>query len=173
VALAMRYHVLLGADPAGECAVDLINLPNGLVEARIDGQTIELDIVSVGAALNVRVGATVVDLTMYGAPPEVDVTARGYRSRARVESERMRLTGRLGNAAESHGEKVIKSPMPGRVVKVLVAQGETVRAGQGVVVLEAMKMENEVRARSGGTVAKVHVAPGAAVEGSAILVTFA
>ena len=63
--------------------------------------------------------------------------------------------------------------MPGRVVKVLVAEGEVVRAGQGLLVLEAMKMENEVRARSGGTVAKVHVTAGATVESSAVLVTLA
>ena len=63
--------------------------------------------------------------------------------------------------------------MPGRVVKVLVSKGDAVEAGQGLLVLEAMKMENEVKARAAGTVAEVHVAPGAAVEGSAKLVTLA
>jgi biotin carboxyl carrier protein len=61
--------------------------------------------------------------------------------------------------------------MPGRVVKVLVARGEAIEAGQGLVVLEAMKMENEVRARAAGTVAEVHVVPGATVDGQAKLVT--
>jgi biotin carboxyl carrier protein len=63
--------------------------------------------------------------------------------------------------------------MPGRVVKVLVAKGDVVEAGQGLLVLEAMKMENEVKARVSGTVADVHVVPGTAVEGSAKLVTLA
>jgi biotin carboxyl carrier protein len=57
------------------------------------------------------------------------------------------------------------------VVKVLVAEGEAVVAGQGLIVLEAMKMENEVRARAAGTVAKIHVAPGAAVEAGKPLLT--
>jgi biotin carboxyl carrier protein len=168
----VRYHVILGASPTSECAVDLFELPNGGLEARIDGRRVELDIVPVGNVLSVRVGAQMIDLAMHGTPPAVDVTVSGYRSRVRVESERVRAAGRLGNAADSHGEKVVRSPMPGRVVKVLVAKGDTVRAGQGLVVLEAMKMENEVRARAAGTVANVHVTTGAAVEGSAVLVTF-
>jgi biotin carboxyl carrier protein len=63
--------------------------------------------------------------------------------------------------------------MPGRVVKVLVAKGDAVEPGKGLVVLEAMKMENEVRAKIAGTVADVHVVAGATVEGNAKLVTLA
>ncbi|MFQ5526032.1 MAG: biotin/lipoyl-containing protein [Thermoanaerobaculia bacterium] len=55
--------------------------------------------------------------------------------------------------------------MPGRVVKVLAAEGETVEAGQGVLVLEAMKMENEIQAESAGVLSRVFVAEGEAVEG--------
>jgi biotin carboxyl carrier protein len=71
------------------------------------------------------------------------------------------------------GDRVVKSPMPGRVVKVLVAKGDAVEVGQGLLVLEAMKMENEVKAKVAGTVADVHVVAGAAVEGNAKLVTLA
>jgi biotin carboxyl carrier protein len=94
---------------------------------------------------------------------------------ARVESERDRSAeattrARPGTAAR---DPVVRSPMPGRVVRVLVAAGDVVGVGQGVAVLEAMKMENEVRSTSGGTVAEVHVAPGATVEANAALITFA
>jgi pyruvate carboxylase subunit B len=61
--------------------------------------------------------------------------------------------------------------MPGRIVRVLVAKGATVRPGQGLVVVEAMKMENEVRASAAGVVIEVHVTAGDAVEASAKLVT--
>jgi biotin carboxyl carrier protein len=88
-----------------------------------------------------------------------------------VESERMRAAERAKRGSPSGGEKLTKSPMPGRVVKVLVAKGDVVVAGQGLVVLEAMKMENEVRTRTAGKVAEVHVAAGATVEGNAKLVT--
>jgi biotin carboxyl carrier protein len=55
--------------------------------------------------------------------------------------------------------------MPGRVVAVLVAEGASVTPGQGLVVLEAMKMQNEIQAERPGTVKKIFVSPGQAVEG--------
>ena len=60
--------------------------------------------------------------------------------------------------------QTVKAYMPGRVVTLLAAEGEEVTAGQGVLVLEAMKMENEIRAEHGGTVTKIHVQPGQAVD---------
>ena len=64
----------------------------------------------------------------------------------------------------------IVAPMPGRVVKVLVAPGDAVQARQGLVVVEAMKMENELRAPRAGTVAEVRVREGAPVDANVVLV---
>jgi biotin carboxyl carrier protein len=64
----------------------------------------------------------------------------------------------------------IKTPMPGRVVRVLVAVGDRVTAGQGVAVVEAMKMENDLRTPRDGVVTEVLVSAGAAVDGGAVLV---
>jgi pyruvate carboxylase subunit B len=77
-------------------------------------------------------------------------------------------------AASSHGAgrggvQNVTAYMPGRVVKVLVAEGETVAAGQGLVVLEAMKMENEIQAEAPGVVKKVLVQAGQAVDGGDVL----
>jgi biotin carboxyl carrier protein len=63
----------------------------------------------------------------------------------------------------------IRAPMPGRVVRVLVGIGDRVSARQGVVVVEAMKMENELRSPRGGVVKEIAVTPGAAVESGALL----
>jgi pyruvate carboxylase subunit B len=60
--------------------------------------------------------------------------------------------------------------MPGKIVKVLVKPGDTVEVRQGVVIVEAMKMENELRATAAGTVRSVEVASGTAVEKGALLV---
>lgn len=60
--------------------------------------------------------------------------------------------------------QTVKAYMPGRVVTLLVHEGQEVATGQGILVLEAMKMENEIRAEHDGTVTKVHVQPGQAVE---------
>jgi len=72
--------------------------------------------------------------------------------------------------AESSGPIRVAAPMPGRVVKVLVAPGDTVTVRQGLVVVEAMKMENELRAPRAGTVAEVRVREGAPVEANVGLV---
>jgi pyruvate carboxylase subunit B len=81
-----------------------------------------------------------------------------------VRDARSLLLERYGmsNGAEVV-ERTIRAPMPGLVVRVLVEPGDAVEAGQGVVVLEAMKMENELRSPSAGTVGAVHARPGTAV----------
>ena len=73
-------------------------------------------------------------------------------------------------AAGGAGEAVLAAPIPGKVVAVKVAEGDEVRAGQPLVVLEAMKMENELAAEWDGVVKAVHVAPGDTVEQGAPLV---
>jgi biotin carboxyl carrier protein len=67
------------------------------------------------------------------------------------------------------GPQKIVSQMPGKVVRVLVAPGDVVGPGDGLVVVEAMKMENEIASEKGGTVTQVAVSPGDAVEGGALL----
>jgi biotin carboxyl carrier protein len=170
----MRYYVTV--DPGANAkptTVDLVDLPGGGLEVKVDDHPLEVDFARVGSQFSVRVDGKVVDLTTEGAPPDLGAVARGHRAFVRVESERMRSADRSKKAPSAGGDRVVKSPMPGRVVKVLVAKGDSVTVGQGLVVLEAMKMENEVRARAAGTVAEVHVASGAAVEGNAKLVTLA
>jgi biotin carboxyl carrier protein len=65
---------------------------------------------------------------------------------------------------DAAGVQAIRAPMPGTVLAVRVAEGDAVEAGQTLVTLEAMKMENAVTAPSNGTVARVHVAPGQQVQ---------
>jgi len=77
-------------------------------------------------------------------------------------------------AAQSHSQggkrrQRVDAYMPGRVVAVLVEEGAEVTTGQGIVVLEAMKMENEIRAEHDGKVSKIHVQPGTAVDTGAPL----
>ena len=79
-----------------------------------------------------------------------------------------RARGGTGLAAGSGPERIV-APMPGRIVRVLVGKGEAVRARQGVVVMEAMKMENELRAARDGVMSEVHVADGQLVEAGSLL----
>ena len=82
-----------------------------------------------------------------------------------------RPSGPAADVAAAQGtERAVKTPMPGRVVKVLVSAGDRVTAEQGVVVVEAMKMENELRSPVNGVVKQVNVRDGMAVESGAVLV---
>ena len=77
---------------------------------------------------------------------------------------------RRGRADEIASGGVVKAMMPGRVVRVLVAKGDVVRKGTGLLILEAMKMENEITAPADGTVDELFVEPGQTVEAGAELV---
>ena len=97
----------------------------------------------------------------------VEVEALDERSRQRPTDAAPRA-GPPGG-----GSRTVLAPMPGLVVRIEVAAGQPVAAGAGLVVVEAMKMENELRAPHSGVVATVHVAVGQAVERGAPLVTLA
>ena len=75
-----------------------------------------------------------------------------------------------GEDAGRDGVQSVTAPMPGRVVRILVSPGDTVAARQGVVVVEAMKMENELRSPKAGTVREVSVTTGTSVEAGRVLV---
>ncbi len=118
-------------------------------------------------------GGRIVNLTTHGKGPVIGVVAGGLRLRARLEDERSAVATPGGHRPGTQGKTTVTSPMPGRVVKVLVAPGDVVAAGQPLLVLEAMKMENEIRGTAAGTVEAIHVSPGTAVEHNALLVTLA
>jgi biotin carboxyl carrier protein len=95
----------------------------------------------------------------------------GYRFEIEALDERTRAIRDMSAAtAAPSGPAPVRAPMPGLIVRINVKVGDVVEAGQGVVVMEAMKMENELRATAAGRVKSVEVAPGAAVEKGALLV---
>jgi pyruvate carboxylase subunit B len=94
----------------------------------------------------------------------------GHRFEVDALDERARTIRELsGNAAAASGPAPLVAPMPGLIVRVNAKPGDRVQAGQGLVVMEAMKMENELRATADGVVKTVLATPGKAVEKGAIL----
>jgi len=175
----MKYFVTL---PSGrEHVVEIDEAPDGTPSVKVDGVVTLAKAIGQPSDSKSGRGATTVhlesksggnhaiELWLEGTPPELGVIADGQRFFAKVESERMRIQAAARGQAGG-GEGLIKSPMPGRVVRVLVAEGDTIEAGAPVIVVEAMKMENELCSGIGGTVKKVHAKAGATVEGGAKLV---
>jgi hypothetical protein len=167
----MKYFVSLqeGAPPR---EVDVTQLPSGDLEVKLDGRRVEVDVLAVGKALSIRIDGHMIDLTTEGTPPDMGAIASGHRSYVRVESERQRAAAAASKGDRGASAKLLKSPMPGRIVKVFVAAGATVEQGDPLVVVEAMKMENELRAKGPGLVAEVFVKTGDTVEGNARLLSF-
>ena len=95
----------------------------------------------------------------------------GHRYDVEALDERTHTIRQLSAAsAAPTGPAPLKAPMPGLVVRISVAVGDAVTAGQGIVAIEAMKMENELRCVAGGRVKAVHAVVGQAVEKGALLV---
>ena len=168
----MRYYVQLEPNQA-PLEIDVTELPSSALEVKINGTFADVDVVPVGSALSVRVNGKVCDLTTEGAPPDLGAIASGTRAYVRVESERMRAASAAKKGGAGGSEKIVKSPMPGRIVKVMVAVDQEVEAGTALLVVEAMKMENEVKAKASGKVAEILVAAGDTVEANAKLLRFA
>ena len=140
---------------------------NGHYVVEVDGVRHEIDAH--------KLEADFYSLLSEGRSYEVSVEARGdsYYVRHGAAEQLVSLTDPSRRARElgpgADGPQRIVTQMPGKVVRVLVREGDAVEAGQGVVVVEAMKMENELTAERKGRVAALHVAPGQSVEGGAVL----
>lgn len=164
----MLYHVTIGSRT---------------LVVELDGDRVRVDGVDAGRAqLAALPGTPVHHLLLDGR--SVTVVARrgddawnlhvdGWPVRAEVVDERTRAVRAMtGRAAGPQGPKPVRAPMPGMIVRAEVNVGDPVRAGQGVVVMEAMKMENELKAEADGVVARVLIEAGQAVEKGAVLVEF-
>lgn len=162
----MIYHVTIGTRTF---EVDMG--PEGL---RLDGQPVEAGLFRSGdspvMALHVD-RATYPILARRSAKGRWKVRVRGTALDVEVIDERAKaIRDMVGVGAGPVGPRPVVAPMPGMVLRVEVREGDKVERGQGVVIVEAMKMENELRADAAGTVTRVHVREGQAVEKDQVLV---
>jgi acetyl/propionyl-CoA carboxylase alpha subunit len=140
----------------------------------IEGHTYGLDLVATAgdALFSFIVDGQSHELLVEDVPGGVEILVGGELFHIVVQDEwERRLANIQRKTAVESGETVVKAPMPGAVVGVAVAVGDAVKRGQGLVVLSAMKMENEIRSPRDGTIIGVHVAEGDKVDQSADLVT--
>ena len=140
----------------------------------VDGEVFEAHLSTVpGTPLrHLLLDSASLTLSMDRPEPGIwEVSVQGGRQRVEVVDERTRhIRSLTGPAAARSGSANLKAPMPGLVARVLVVPGQQVEAGQGLIVLEAMKMENELRAIAQCWVELVAVLPGQKVEKGEVLV---
>ena len=152
------------------------------LEVSLEGETVHIDGQTTEARIADLEGTPVRMLTIgdevhrivvrpAGARGHYTIWVDGFRHEVEALDERMRAIRLLADAtAGPAGPAPLLAPMPGMIVRVNVEVGEQVVPGQGLVVIEAMKMENELRATAAGRVKSVLTQPGSAVEKGALLV---
>ena len=135
---------------------------------RVDGQPHAVDVARTGHSWSLLIGSRSCEVAFVPRPGgEMLVYVDGHP----VMTRRAGLIRSAGGSSDARvGPQPVVAPMPGRILKVLVKTGEAVAARQGLVVVEAMKMENELRSPKAGTVAEVRVTEGMSVEANAVLV---
>ncbi len=142
----------------------------------VDGRTYPVDFLNPnGEVYSLLIGGQ--SYEAYLQPGEGDiwqVLLRGMLYEVRVEDEReKRLRASAGGGTVSVGEFSLKAPMPGLVVAVPVTEGQTVKKGDKLVILESMKMQNELKSPRAGTVTRINVSAGQSVEQNQVMVTLA
>lgn len=148
---------------------------DGLYSVEIDGQTRLVDSRTVGHRDQYSL---IIDNRSYlieSAPVSVDegtyyARIAGRRFNLEVFDERLVAARQAGARANEEGLFILRSPMPGLIVDVRVRPGDRVTAGTAVVLMEAMKMRNELSCEAGGMVRTVNVKPGDTVESQALLI---
>jgi len=145
-------------------------------EMTLDGRILSVDVTATGGRWSFLIGPDASSRRSYEVAVERRsngeriVYVNGLAVPVSIVDPRERLVQRRGNVSDGTGPRSIVSPMPGRIVKVLVREGDVVAAQQGLVVVEAMKMENELTVTRAGTVSKIEVTEGTSVEAGRLLI---
>jgi biotin carboxyl carrier protein len=168
-------------DINGQLRQVVVHRTDGRFRVEVDGRPFFVDAERVGPrTLSLLLQAEEAE-EPWGTSREVTLTPQlsgqvdvhvGDRQVALVLNGRRRWR-RQDEGTASDGPERIVAPMPGKVVRVLVKVGDAVRARQALAVMEAMKMENELRARRNGVVAEVHVQEGQSVDAGALVLVVA
>ena len=145
-----------------------LNRADGRWSCRLDGREVEVDAVLARPdVLSLRIGNQAYEVKCERVAGDMHLWVGSERFAAEVRDPRS-LRGRV-RAVDDHGPKKLTAPMPGKIVRVLVSEGSAVEAGSGVLVVEAMKMQNELKSPKKGTIQKILVSEGTAVNAGDVL----
>lgn len=160
----MTYDVVIDGK---SFRLDLTQVEGGW-SCRLDGREIEVDAVLARPnVLSLRIGNNAYEVKCERVANDIHIWVGSRRFAPEVRDPRS-LRSR-SRAVDEHGPRRLTAPMPGKIVRILIAQGREVEAGAGVLVVEAMKMQNEVKSPKKGTIQKILVSEGAAVNAGDVL----
>jgi biotin carboxyl carrier protein len=135
---------------------------------RLDGRHVDVDAVLARPdVLSLRIGNKAYEVKCERVGSDLHLWVGSARFAAEVRDPRS-LRGRV-RVVDDQGPKKLLAPMPGKIVRLLVSEGAAVEAGAGVLVVEAMKMQNEIKSPKKGTIQKILVGEGAAVNAGDVL----
>jgi biotin carboxyl carrier protein len=166
----MKYEVQL-ASP-GEEKTLVIELERDGVAWRVtlDGRPVAVDAVEIAPnTLSILLNGQSFEVNVSSSPDGKLKLQTGSREFIAEVIDARAWSGRRHGSVEAQGRQQIVAPMPGKVVRLLVKEGDRVEAGQGLLVVEAMKMQNEIRSPKGGTVERVLAKEGQAVNAGDVL----
>jgi biotin carboxyl carrier protein len=161
----MVYEIIVSGKPH---RLEFEEAPGGW-ECRLDGRAIPIDaVIPRPDVLSLLVDGRSYEIKREQTATDLHLWVGGTRFAVEVRDPRS-LRSRQKAALDEKGPRKVLAPMPGRIVRVLVAENSAVEAGQGIVVVEAMKMQNEIKSPKKGVVKRLLATPGAAVNPGDVL----
>jgi biotin carboxyl carrier protein len=163
----MRYVAILGE---AEHELEIEEITGHSVRVKLGENQFDADVRRTGnSSFSILIGERSFDFDVSQQNDEQVVVSRGIATRVTLQDAVRRIRG-ASRREQASGKAELKAMMPGRVVNLLVQVGDELAAQQGVVVVEAMKMENELKSPKAGKVTAIKVAPGQTVEKGDLLV---
>lgn len=164
----MKYTAILNGK---EREIELTQLNENLYRVTIDGKDHEVDARYCASDwLNMLWNNESCDISFTQEDDTVELNFWNQQFEIEVLDERKMRMRKVRTALDLSGPELIQTSMPGKVVKILVKEGQRVKAGTGIIIIEAMKMENEIKCRNDGKIKHIRVKPGQAVEAAVPLI---
>ena len=155
--------------------VELLQREGTQVKVSVDGEVYDLDLAKVGDGIySALLNGKSYNIEMVNTQSKRHYTVNTFYNSYDVEvidPQARYLKNRSGAGQEASGDSIV-SPMPGKVMKIMVKEGDEVEAGQTVMTISAMKMESEFKAPRNAIVKKINVAEGDVVDGNQVMMVF-
>jgi biotin carboxyl carrier protein len=166
----MRYEVQLASSSGEKKRVIELDREGAGWRVILDGQAVAVDAVEIAPnILSILLDGQSLEISITPSPDGKLKLQNGSQEFSAEVIDPRAWSGRRHGSVEAEGRQQIVAPMPGKIVRILVKAGDPVEAGQGLLVVEAMKMQNEIRSPKGGTVERVHAKEGQPVNAGEVL----